>query len=91
VQDAIDTELRVPGAPKQLPQSRIEEIAADLLVKQVTDPGILWDTTETAFQVQVPASELSRIEKALSDSGMPVNNFTVLQYYRKELARKQAK
>jgi hypothetical protein len=84
LQTAIDQELAGSGKQK-LPQDRIKELAADLLVKDVTSKGVLFDSKATGFDVEVPASERPKIEAALRDQGLPVNDYNVLQAYRRTL------
>jgi hypothetical protein len=89
VQNAVDQELAVTGK-KKLPQERVKEIAADLLVKDVTSKGILWDTKDTAFKIEVPPAERVRIEAALKAAGLEVNDYNILQAYRNKLKQRNA-
>lgn len=87
LQTAINQELSVTGK-KKISQERIKELAADLMVKDITDRGFIWDTKQRGFLVDVPEDVRSRIEGSLIQSGMPVNDYNVLQAYR-SILRKQ--
>lgn len=87
LQTAINQDLAVTGK-KRLSQERVKELAADLMVKDITDRGIIWDTKQRGFLVEVPEDVRSRIENSLIQSGMPVNDYNVLQAYR-NILRKQ--
>jgi hypothetical protein len=88
LQTAINQELEITQK-KKLPQTRIKELAADLLVEEVTKKRSLWwDATAAGFEVEIPEAERARIESALQASGMPVNDYNVNQAYR-SILRKQ--
>jgi hypothetical protein len=87
LQQAIDQELAATGK-KALTQERKKELAADLLVQEVTSKGVLWDSNEKAFLVQIPPQEKVKIQAALQEAGMPVNDYNVLRAYRNKLNKK---
>lgn len=72
---------------KKLTQKEVKDLAADLLVKEVTSKGLLWDTTKPAFEIEVPANEKTKIVAALQSQGMPVNESAILRVYRNKLQR----
>lgn len=84
LQQAVDQELQASGK-KSLPQTRIREIASDLLVKEITSRGVLWDSKDEAFEIKVPDTERPKIEAALRAQGLPVNDYNVLSAYRRKL------
>lgn len=86
LQQAVDQELEATGK-KKLPQDRVKELAADLLLKDVTSNGWLFDSKETAARIEVPDSERVKIEAALVSQGLPINDYNVLQAYRAKLRR----
>lgn len=86
LQEAVDQELAASGK-KKLPQARIKELAADLLVKDVTSKGVLFDTQKRGVAIEVPPAERIKIEAALAEAGMPVNEYNVLQAYRNKLRK----
>lgn len=86
LQESVDQELAATGK-KKLPQARVKELAADLLVKDVTSKGILFDTEKRGVAIEVPANERVKIEAALREAGMPVNDYNVLQAYRNKLRK----
>jgi len=87
LQQGIDQELAASGK-KSLPQKQIEEMAKDLLVKEITERGVLWDSQDKAFDIEVPQLERLKIEAALISEGLPVNELNVLNAYRSKLRRK---
>lgn len=90
LQQGINQELAASGK-KSLPQKQIEEMAKDLLVKEITnrDPWFFGgDDTEEAFDINVPTSERLKIEASLISKGLPVNDLNVLNSYRKVLRRR---
>jgi hypothetical protein len=87
LQSSIDQELALTGK-KQLPQTRVKELAADLLVEQVTSKGIIWDSDETAFNIEVPETEKVKIQASLEAAGLPVSDYNVLQAYRNILRKR---
>lgn len=87
LQQSIDQELAVSGK-KSLPQKQIEEMANDLLVKEITKRGVLWDSKDEAFDIDVPATERIKIETALISEGLPINDLNVINAYRAKLRRK---
>jgi hypothetical protein len=87
LQQAVDQELAASGK-KQLPQTRIKELAEDLLAREVTSRGVLWDSRDEAFEIEVPPAERLKIEAALDAQGLPVTEYNVLTAYRNKL-RKQ--
>lgn len=89
LQGAIDAELAASGKPK-LPQTRVKELAAGLLTEVVTSRGVLWDSTEPAFQIAVPPEERGKIEAALAAEKLPVNDYTVMNAYRRKLDAQNA-
>lgn len=89
LQQAVDQELLVTGK-KALPQTRVKEIASDLLVKEVTSRGILFDSKDEAFEIKVPDTERVKIEVALREMGMPINDYNVLNAYRNKLRKLNA-
>lgn len=80
---------RAATGQKNLKQSEVKEIANDLLMKEITHKGILWDTKERAFELEVPAPERAKITAALNEAGIPVNDGTILRAYRNKLNRSQ--
>ena len=84
LQQAIDQELAATGK-KALTQERKKELAADLLVQEITSKGTLWDSKEKAFLIQVPPVEKSKIEAALREAGMPPTEYNILRAYRNKL------
>lgn len=84
LQLAVDDELAASGK-KQLPQSRVKELAASLLTDVVTSRGVLWDSSSKAFAITVPSDERAKIEAALQADGLPVNDYTVMMAYRNKL------
>lgn len=87
LQTSIDQELAATGK-KALKQSEIKALADDLLVKTITSKGILWDSTERSFAIQVPVGERAKIEAALQANGLPVTDYEVMRQYRKKLDSK---
>lgn len=73
-----------PKAPP-LKQAEVKAIAADLLTREIIHKGVLWDTKDHAFQIEVPAPERAKITAALNEAGMPVNDSTILRAYRNKL------
>lgn len=86
LQQAIDQELAATGK-KALTQERKKELAADLLVQEITKKGTLWDSKEKAFLIEIPPAEKIKIELALQENGMPVTDYNVLRAYRNKLNR----
>lgn len=84
LQMAIDDELAASGK-KQLPQTRVKELAASLLTDVVTSRGFFKDSISKAFEIPVPPAERAKIEAALQADGMPVNDYTVMMAYRNKL------
>jgi hypothetical protein len=87
LQSAIDTELLVTGK-KAVPQDRIRQIADDLLVKEITSKGMIFDSKEFAYALPVPPAERLKIEASLEAAGLPVNDYTVMLQWRKKLPGK---
>ena len=87
LQQAVDQKLAATGK-KKLPQTRIKELAEDLLVREVTSRGVLWDSRDEAFEIEVPPAERVKIAAALDAQGLPVTEYNVLTAYRAKL-RKQ--
>ena len=81
---------REANGGKPLKQAEIKEIAADLLVKEVTSKGLLWDSKTPAFEITVPPVERAKIQAALESRGLPVNESTILRAYRNKLNRAPA-
>ena len=88
LQGAIDTQLQVTGK-KKLTQQEILGLANDLLVKKITDKGVIYDSTERAYKVEVPAAERVKIEAALRANGLPVTEYLIQQQYLKKLDTKK--
>lgn len=93
VQQAINQELAANPARKSLPQTRIKEIAEDLIKEDKIGKGsilgiIEFDRTGRPLNLEVPSAERTRIEAALIAAGLPVNDYNVLQAYRRELQRR---
>lgn len=86
LQGVMEAEMAASGK-KKLTQKEVKELAADLLVKEVTSKGLLWDTTKPAFEIEVPANEKTKIIAALQSQGMPVNESAILRVYRNKLQR----
>ena len=84
LQSAIDQELMATGK-KALRQSEIKSLADDLLVSKITSKGVLWNSTEKAFKIEVPQAERVKIEAALKANGMPVSEYEILRQYKKKL------
>lgn len=78
-----------PKAPP-LKQAEVKAIALDLLTREITHKGVLWDTKTPAFQLEVPAPERAKITAALTEAGLPVNDSTILRAYRNKLNRAPA-
>lgn len=87
LQQAVDQELAATGK-KSIPQTRVKELAQDLLVEEITARGMLIDDTDEAFDIDVPQGERIKIEAALISQGLPLSEYNVLQAYRNKL-RKQ--
>ncbi len=81
---------RAATGQKALKQEEVKAIAADLLTKEITHKGVLWNTSTPAFQVEVPESEKAKIAAALTEAGLPVNDSSILRAYRNHLNRKPA-
>lgn len=88
LQGAIDTQLQVTGK-KKLTQQEILGLANDLLVKKITDRGIIWNSTERAYKVEVPAAERVKITAALRANGLPETEYLIQQQYLKKLDTKK--
>lgn len=84
LQQSMDAELMATGK-KKLPQTRIKELANDLLVQTVTSKGYLWDSTEKAYNVTVPDVERAKISAALQANGMPTTDYNILRAYLNKL------
>lgn len=78
---------RASTGQKSLKQEEVKALAADLLTREITHKGVLWDTKTPAFQIEVPVAERAKIVAALNAAGMPVNDSTVLRAYRNKLNR----
>lgn len=89
LQQSITQELEVSGK-KKLRQEEVKKLASDLLVKEITSRGILWDSTERAFNIEVPVAERAKIELALRDQGLPATDLNILRVYRNKLQRAKA-
>ncbi len=87
LQQAVDQELMATGK-KSIPQTRVKELASDLLVKEITSRGVLWDSKDEGFEITVPPVERVKIEAALISQGLPVTDYNVLQAYRNKLRQK---
>lgn len=88
LQREMDVRREATGK-KHLTQAEVKEIAADLLVKEVTRKGVLWDTKEAAYSIEVPAPERAKIAAALNAAGLPVNDSNILRAYRNKLSKGQ--
>lgn len=88
LQSAMNAEMAASGKTK-MTQKEVKDLAADLLVKEVTRKGILWDTKAMAFEVEVPPTEKIKITAALQSAGMPVNDSAILRVYRNKLQKNQ--
>jgi len=86
LQQSIDQELAATGK-KSLTQTEIKKLANDLLVKEVTSPGFMWDTKEMAFDIKVPAPERAKIVAALQAQNMAASDVNILRLYRNKLQR----
>lgn len=87
LQREMDARRATTGQEK-LKQSEVKEIAADLLVREVTSKVMLWNSETPAFQIEVPPVERAKIQAALTEAGLPVNESTILRAYRNKLNRK---
>lgn len=85
LQQAIDQELAANPSRKSLKQSEIKALADDLLVKAITSKGILWDTKEASFNIEVPPAERAKIQAALAANGLPATDYEIMRQYRKKL------
>lgn len=90
LQQGIDQQLAASGK-KKLSQEEVTTVANGLLVKVITDPGWLWDSKSTAFQVKVPDTERTKIIAALTEQGSPVSEYNVLRAYNAKLTRDAAR
>lgn len=88
LQGVMEAEMAASGK-KKLTQKEVKELAADLLVKEVTSKGLLWDTKTPAFEIVVPPTEAIKITAALQSAGMPVNDSTILRVWRNKLQKNQ--
>lgn len=86
LQREMDAQMAATGKDK-MTQKEVKELAADLLVKEVTSKGLFWDTKTPAFEIEVPATEKTKIIAALQSAGMPVNDSAILRVYRNRLQR----
>lgn len=86
LQTAMDAEMAISGKTK-MSQKEVKELAADLLVKEVTSKGLIWDTKTPAFEIEVPQAEKTKIIAALQNKGMPVNESAILRVYRNKLQK----
>ena len=86
LQGSMDAQRQMTGV-KHLRQEDVKKLASDLLVKEVTSRGFLWDSKERAFNIEVPAREKTKIMAALNEAGLPVNDATILRAYRNKLQR----
>lgn len=86
LQGVMEAEMAASGK-KKLTQKEVKELAADLLVKEVTSKGLLWDTKTPAFEIEVPAIEKTKIVAALQSQGMEVNESAILRVWRNKLQR----
>ena len=86
LQGSMDAQRQMTGA-KHLKQDEVKKLASDLLVKEVTSKGFLWDSKERAYNIEVPAREKTKILAALNEAGLPVNDATILRAYRNKLQR----
>ena len=86
LQGSMDAQRQITGA-KHLKQDEVKKLASDLLVKEVTSKGFLWDSKERAYNIEVPAREKTKILAALNEAGLPVNDATILRAYRNKLQR----
>jgi hypothetical protein len=90
LQQGIDQQLAASGK-KKLSQEEVSMIANGLLTKVITDPGWLWDSKSTAFQVKVPDTERAKIIAALTEQGLPVSEYNVLKAHQAKLTRDAAR
>ena len=88
LQSAIDTQLVATGK-KNLTQAEIKDLANGLLVRTVTDKGVLWDSSERAYNVTVPDGERAKIVAALQANNLPVTEYQILRQYTKKLEAKK--
>jgi len=77
----------------------VQKISDDLMVKVVTEKGMLWDSTKRSFELDptdeikdvavkdVPRNERSKIEQALRKNGQPINDQSVAELFRRKLMR----
>lgn len=86
LQTAMDAEMAISGKTK-MSQKEVKDLAADLLVKEVTSKGLFWDTKTPAFEIEVPQAEKTKIIAALQNKGMPVNESAILRVYRNKLQK----
>lgn len=86
LQQSVDQELAATGK-KKLPQTRVMELAEDLLVREVTSRGVLWDSKDEAFEIEVPEVERVKIAAALTAEGLPATDYNILTAYRAKLRR----
>jgi len=85
LQSAIDQEIALTGK-KQIPQPRIKELAADLLVDQIVKDKYLWfDMSTSTADLEIPETELPKIKEALIEAGMPISDYNIMQAYRNNL------
>jgi hypothetical protein len=93
LQQAVDQELAVSGK-KALTQMQVKTLAEDLLLEEITSGrrffGLLGPARNEAFDIEVPDVERIRIEAALKNEGIPVNDYNVLNAYRAKLRRNSA-
>ena len=79
--------MRGLGSP--LSQTEIKDLANGLLVRTVTDKGVLWDSSERAYNVTVPDGERAKIVAALQANNLPVTEYQILRQYTKKLETKK--
>ncbi len=75
----------------------VQEIVDNLMVKGVTEKGLIWDTTKRLFELgpqdqfeidpdDIPAGERAKIEEALRRRGIAVNNQKIVDLYTRKLS-----
>jgi hypothetical protein len=79
---------------KKATSDEVQAIVDSLLIKGVTQAGVLWDTKKRRFElepgeefqdIEIPDAEQKAIESALKARGKPVTRDAVIQLYLKGL------